>query len=524
MITADSGVIICGCHGKIGQSLPVNEIACSLRQVGLDLRIVIGDDFCQSQELSRLIEESGFAAPVIGACSLLKSKVNSLEPSGHNSVVVDLLHEVEGPHSKAELVGRVKLLLCSQLHRQAGSKVIHQRVAKFEFPNAGGEVTRRQLFELPLPKYSLPMFVERSKCAAKEKCRICWENCSFDAIKFEQGGVVIDQAVCWGCGVCVAACPFNAIFYSTFSFEEIEREIEGLLLPNGLLEPRILAITCKTCISDSLGKFHYPANVLPLEIPCFAMVSPWFLLRAFDLGVQGLVLISSECKFELALKQLEGTLEFAQELLGKLGIEPRRVRILGDDELEQGLTAFAQEVGRLSSTPLRFSSPVECSGEGPWLPTLLKGMGEKLGVSLQGTVVGAVPFGKLELSSSKCTMCGLCTLECPTGALSLPSEEAGTCRLLFRQESCIGCGRCVNSCPEKCLKLQNVLELECLHKMPEVLFQDEIARCRECGAPIAFQSMLAGIKEKLSGSGRDAFYLSLCPKCRIRSQFKLVRK
>ena len=46
-----------------------------------------------------------------------------------------------------------------------------------------------------------------------------------------------------------------------------------------------------------------------------------------------------------------------------------------------------------------------------------------------------------------CTRCGTCTTLCPTGAVSLGSEEASEA-VVFDYERCLRCGVCVDSCPD----------------------------------------------------------------------------
>jgi len=128
-----------------------------------------------------------------------------------------------------------------------------------------------------------------------------------------------------------------------------------------------------------------------------------------------------------------------------------------------------------------------------------------------------LPAGKLEIDNGRCTGCGLCALSCPTGALSFLSEK-DSIRLVFGQKSCIGCGQCLESCPENCLRLTKLFKPECVDKPPVVLFEGNLARCRECGAPIEPEAMLTVLKGRLSG---NTSHLTLCPGCRLRS---LVRR
>ena len=130
----------------------------------------------------------------------------------------------------------------------------------------------------------------------------------------------------------------------------------------------------------------------------------------------------------------------------------------------------------------------------------------------------ASPLGKLELDGSKCTGCGLCALDCPTGALSVsPSGENGY-RLFFRHGWCVACGRCLEVCPEQCLSLERTLELDKMDSPPAVLFEDSVARCRRCGRIIGSRAMIDRLKGKLSKT-RDNVSpgLELCPECKAEA-------
>ncbi len=130
------------------------------------------------------------------------------------------------------------------------------------------------------------------------------------------------------------------------------------------------------------------------------------------------------------------------------------------------------------------------------------------------------PLGKVSLDTTKCTGCGLCALECPTGALTvILSEESDTFRLLFKHGSCLACGLCAEICPEKCLRTERLLEPG---KMDEqsVLFEDEIARCSRCDAAIGPRVMIDKLQARMTASGHSfTSQLGLCPDCKVQTQF-----
>ncbi|MCJ7618986.1 MAG: 4Fe-4S binding protein, partial [Anaerolineae bacterium] len=64
-------------------------------------------------------------------------------------------------------------------------------------------------------------------------CRVCIDLCPYSAISFISqdgtGTARINEALCKGCGTCVAACPAAAIKARHFTDGQIYAEIVGLL-------------------------------------------------------------------------------------------------------------------------------------------------------------------------------------------------------------------------------------------------------------------------------------------------------
>ncbi len=336
-------------------------------------------------------------------------------------------------------------------------------------------------------------------------------------------GKRIEKRLCSGCGACVTACPRRAVVYPTFSLEELDRVMEGLLheAPPGL-QPVMIAFTCR---EEGDGPSRYPGNLLPLQVPCLALVSEWLLLRAFDRGAQGVAVISGKkgCRMDCDLAQAERRVGFVRDLLKAWSVDPGRIQLFkpgdgreGDHERE--LEAFARKVEVLPPTGLGPSQTNGIREKAPPLAALVQGVTAKLGHSETGTVArGSAPFGIVEVDSSRCTGCGLCALDCPTEALTFRRKgEDDSYRILFQHDLCVGCGLCRKFCPEQCLSVERGLDLDKIGKGPSILFEDRISRCRDCGIPLFPQAMISRLRSKMSAAGNAHGAMDLCPVCRLK--------
>ena len=250
------------------------------------------------------------------------------------------------------------LRLRAQFNRAALSQEVPEDNLRLRPIDPNEQLSRRELFGMVRPRYEVIPFIDNAACGAAQGCLLCVESCPVHAIVSGDSGKRIEKKLCSGCGACVTACPRRAVIYPTFSLEELDRVMEGLLheAPPGL-QPVMIAFTCR---QEGDKPSRNPANLLPLQVPCLALVSEWLLLRAFDRGAQGVALISGKkgCRMDCDLAQAERRVGFVRDLLKAWSVEPGRIQLFkpGNDregDMERELEAFARKMEGLPSTGVR---------------------------------------------------------------------------------------------------------------------------------------------------------------------------
>jgi coenzyme F420-reducing hydrogenase delta subunit len=100
-------------------------------------------------------------------------------------------------------------------------------------------------------------------------------------------------------------------------------------------ENKIIVFTCNWAAYGALEKAcqepgGYPANVRPIKVMCLGRMSPGLILKAFEKGTAGVLLLGcppDECHYEFGNQRAEQTFKVAGSLVRLLGYAPNCLKM-----------------------------------------------------------------------------------------------------------------------------------------------------------------------------------------------------
>ncbi|MGQ9706372.1 MAG: hydrogenase iron-sulfur subunit [bacterium] len=101
-------------------------------------------------------------------------------------------------------------------------------------------------------------------------------------------------------------------------------------------EPKIIGFLCNWCsyaAADLAGtsRMKYPHNIRIIRVMCSARVDPTFVIKAFELGADGVLITGchppSDCHYMEGNYKTFRRFPLLQKMLSQLGIEEDRVRL-----------------------------------------------------------------------------------------------------------------------------------------------------------------------------------------------------
>jgi len=138
-------------------------------------------------------------------------------------------------------------------------------------------------------------FVDEERCVG---CLTCVRICPFGVATVEKTAV-IPQDQCLACGLCAAQCPAAAIALKRFGTNKMKEEVAARLqetAPGGRSRPLLVSYCCLFEVTSRrfVAREDSPEGegVVRVMVPCVGRLSVVDLLAPFELGADGVVVIS----------------------------------------------------------------------------------------------------------------------------------------------------------------------------------------------------------------------------------------
>jgi len=522
-------VLLCPDLETLGQGLDLQELEQWLQETMPPVLVQgVPDLVLRSGELARAVAASGAARLVLGlSCGQystaevqVEARKAGLDPLGLEVINLGAYAALVDPRSLA--TEKAKILLAAAVARARAYQGSQAQNVKPCLPTRLG---RRSLFNLSLLEYRPVPSIRVECCAAAYGCEQCVRVCPRGALGGINSRISLKKSLCESCGLCLTACPQEAVEFPGYAPTQLAAQITTLLDPDvGTLQPRAILFTCRRGARALEGLARrgkiYPVDWLPVQMPCLGMVSPAWILACLSLGARavGLVSCPGHCPFGQD-EIIEGRVTFCRELLRRLDGSYQTVSLLRLADLREPKSIQAQAPSTRTRQHKAFV-PRTCS-----FPSIDPQSAAEVFLHL-AQVDGATaevslthpnsPFGVVEVTDG-CTACGMCAVACSTGALALERED-GNIALTFDASLCMACAQCLPTCPEassQVLQLQRITDLQRLSQGRVVLYQDQDRRCDACGAPIASAQMLRRMATLLGDESSIASLITrYCPECR----------
>ncbi|MBI4456969.1 MAG: hydrogenase iron-sulfur subunit [Acidobacteria bacterium] len=130
-------------------------------------------------------------------------------------------------------------------------------------------------------------------------------------------------------------------------------------------EPKLVAFCCNWCsypAADGAGasRMQYPVNVHILRIPCGGRVNPGFVLRAFELGADGVLVATchfEDCHYMFGARQAAENYKRLETVVRILGMGKRMrlewISAAESPKFVRVIREMTEEVRKIGPNPMR---------------------------------------------------------------------------------------------------------------------------------------------------------------------------
>lgn len=281
------------------------------------------------------------------------------------------------------------------------------------------------------------------------RCVECVRACPRGVLKMTDAELRIDTTACDGCGLCIPACPQEAI---------------GMDRLPGAPDGSAVAETCVQLVCDRACAPDRPATV-----PCVHAVGWQAIVRLRGRGTRSFHTSRGDCSrcarrpsgegFDAALARVNAMLE------GR-GLSP-----LTAHEGTVGRAPPAKSVGTLPDGRRR--AFLRRLAHAPSAQRTVVGLESAAALLPEGGVAPIYPCVPV-IDPDRCQGCDACARLCPAKAIAVHAET-GQVSYLLRASRCTGCAICVDVCDSEAISIRRWVP-QTQHAVPLVA-----AQCPRCG-------------------------------------------
>ena len=389
-------------------------------------------------------------------------------------------------------------------------------------------LNRRQFFrKLVRPAaYNDPPVIDPEACiAGKSDCRLCQEQCPFDALRFHDGKMQVSTGRCRECGLCAAVCPCGAVSFKSVSLNSF---FSSLWESNIRSQSSGLMITCQSgaaAIRERMcEKTNDRAQALVFKVPCIAAVSHKDLLTARCCGVRAVSCVcpNPQCVNRAAVDRWQPVIDGTRQLAALMEMDLMLETVVRhSEEMTPDDSTYDTDAEKNESEDEPAVRQVNPDDPIPRdIPDLFSRLAGGTDIEDRYADDVLLPFFDVVTDKDRCMLCGSCARNCPTGALRI--EDGETRRLMFTPADCVGCRTCVHKCPDQLIRLRrHVNPSRIMNRETLCKAEDGRVNCRKCGRLIANRTRLINIDRRLREKGFDssAEALYLCDRCKRDAVF-----
>ncbi len=307
------------------------------------------------------------------------------------------------------------------------------------------------------------------------ECLRCTDVCTTGALSRGEEGFIVAPEKCIGCGTCASVCPTCCLEAKNPTDEALTNAVAHAAKQG---EGRV-ALACEQAVviatAGQDGAASLAAGGAPVvQVVCLGRADESLIVEAAARGVQSISLIHGACEtcaHASGGKLCEEICQSAQSLLDAAASPLKLARVAAKDiAWTTTLNSEAGAPSEQSAAPVRATTTQEepvfahVQKDGT-LPHVVPPRRLRLYNSLKRMHASATPeittrlWGQVTINTELCRSCRMCTVFCPTGALSRYTAKDGGFGVEHRSTLCVQCRLCETICPEQAITLANTVSL-----------------------------------------------------------------